>query len=211
MARVSKWLVALAGCITIGSGAACSASADAPANAPDVRDDDIIGGVDAKSAKLDAVGSLLLDANGVKSAFCTGPLIAPTIVLTAKHCTTQLADPATGAVEQLFTQLGTVSFAIGSDSAAPKREVKAKSLDRARLAVGGIGYGADVAVYILAEPITDIAPLPVASALLGEQDVSKAFVAIGYGVRDRAMNAGLRTMGNITLSILTGKPYESAF
>jgi len=211
MARVSKWLVGLAACITVGSGAACSSPSEPATDAPDVRDDDIIGGVDAKSAKLDAVGSLLLDANGAKSAFCTGTLISPTVVLTAKHCTTQLADPATGAVEALFTQLGTVSFAIGHDSAAPKREVKAKSIDRTRLAVGGIGYGADVAVYILAEPITDIAPLPVASALLTEQDVGKAFVAIGYGVRDRAMSAGLRTMGNITLSSLTGKPYEAAF
>lgn len=204
-------MVGLAACVTVAASAACSAPSDPVASSADSRDDDIIGGVDAKSAKLDAVGSLLLDANGAKSAFCTGTLIAPTIVLTAKHCTTQLADPATGAVEKLFTQLGTVSFAIGSDSTAPKREVKAKSIDRTRLAVGGIGYGADMAVYILEAPITDIAPMPIAAASMTEADLGKPFVAIGYGVRDRAQSAGLRTMGNITLSALSGKPYVAAF
>lgn len=211
MASVTKWMVGLAACVTVASGAACSSPSDPVASSADVRDDDIIGGVDAKSAKLDAVGSLLLDANGAKSAFCTGTLIAPTVVLTAKHCTTQLADPTTGTVETLFTQLGTVSFAIGSDSTAPKREVKAKSIDRTRLAVGGIGYGADMAVYILEAPITDIVPMPISATGLAEADIGKSFVAIGYGVRDRAQNAGLRTMGNITLSALSGKPYVAAF
>ncbi len=208
-ARSSGRFVSLAAVLASCAIAACSSSASEPSGGE--LSDDVVGGVDAKSARLDAVGSLVLEANGAKSPFCTGTLISPTVVLTAKHCTTQPADAATGAREALFTELGTVTFAIGFDAAAPRREVKAKSIDRARLDVGGIGFGADVAVYVLSEPIVDIAPLPIATTNLGEAELGKAFVAMGYGIRDRAGSAGRRTMGNITLSSLDGKPYQQAF
>lgn len=206
----SRRFALLAACFAAGCLVACSSATDT-AVTNDGRDDEVIGGVDAQSAKLDAVGSLVLEANGAKSAFCTGTLISPTVVLTAKHCVVQLADGTPGSQDTLFMSMGTVSFAVGHDSTAPRREVKAKGVERTALNVGGIGYGADMAAYVLSEPITDIAPLPVSATNLAAADIGKPFVAIGYGVRDRAQNAGRRTMGNITLSHLDGKPYELAF
>lgn len=189
----------------VGSGiAGCAAHDEVEVAAGPA--DEIIGGVDAASVKLDAIGSLVFDGK----SFCTGTLIAPTLVLTAKHCALQLDDGTVGR-NYLLTDVGSVSFAIGHDSTAPRRAVTVKRTDMASLNVGGIGYGADVAVYTLDEAITEVDPLPVSPAFLTEADVGKAFVAIGYGVRDRAGSSGRRTMGNITLSMLEGLPYEAAF
>lgn len=195
------WLALASGC-----------AASSPSPEPTTGQEEIIGGVLAPSAKLDAVGSLVIEAQGTRSPFCTATLIAPEVVLTAKHCAIQLADPSVpGSVNTPFTQLGTVYFAVGADASAPKRQVKATDIVLANLDVGGIGYGSDVAAYRLEAPITDIEPLPVAAAPLAQADVGTAFVGIGYGVRDRAQSSGLRTMGNVTLSMLEGKAYEAAF
>jgi secreted trypsin-like serine protease len=205
--RSSLLAVSLLSIASIASVACSVATPEGPV------DEDIIGGVEATSATLDAVGSLMLEQPGqAKAAFCTGALISPTMVLTAKHCAWMDAASSGDGAEHLFTELGTVSFAIGSNSAAPKREVKAKSVTLAGLKTGGsLNMGSDVAVYELSEAVNDVAALPVAKNRPAAGDVGKKFVAIGYGVRDRAQNAGTRMMGNITLSALSGKPYELAF
>src|SRR5690606_36303846 len=67
---------------TLGLGA-CSTSVGEEAAAADGA---IIGGVQVSSAKLDAVGSLQIDlGDGRRVPFCTGSLISPTVVVTAKH------------------------------------------------------------------------------------------------------------------------------
>ena len=141
-------------------------------------EDAIIGGVPAFSASLDAIGSInKLRDSGKFTQRCTGTLIAPTVVLTAQHCVeTEEGDPPL-TPDQL-------EFAIGFDSVAPKRRIKVRgfaaehSLDEG----GFVGLGTDVGVIHLAEPVTDIKPLPFAS--FDPARVGERFSMVGYGVQD---------------------------
>ena len=195
------------GCLLPALAVGCASEAP-----PAESSSDIIGGVDATGASLDAVGVLIFGEGSATQVFCTGALIAPSVVLTAKHCAMQLADAAAaGSTDQLFTALGTGRFGIGPDAASPKRTVKAKGAVLASLDVGGVGYGADMAAYLLEEAITDVTPLPVSPAAVGAADVGQPFVAIGYGVRDRARQTGQRKMGNVTLASVDGSAYARAW
>jgi hypothetical protein len=187
--------------------AACASQSDAGQGPGD---DDIIGGVPVTSAKLDAVGSLQLQQPGSdrRIPFCTGTLISPTLVVTAKHC--GIIRDAAGQPHP-FTELGEIAFAVGNDAAAPRSRTIAERVAVTELNEGGIGLGSDVAVYYLKEPVADVTPLPIAKAPLGADDIGKSFVAIGYGIRDAAGNAGQRLMGNITLTINEGSPRAAIF
>jgi len=189
-------------------GAACASSA-----VPNADVEEIIGGVPVTSAKLDAVGALVLEAPGVpRQNFCTGTLIAPDKVLTAKHCAVfRLAAQSPDGLDHYFTEVATVSFAIGAKAAEPKKLVTATRAQGADLAVGGVGFGSDVALYTLSEPITDVTPVPVNAAPLAAADVGKSFIAIGYGVQNAAGASGVRTMGNITLTMRDGAPFTAAY
>jgi secreted trypsin-like serine protease len=189
----------------------CAASAD---RAPQSNDDSIIGGVVVTSAALDAVGSLQLQVNGSPAPqhFCTGTLISPTVVLTAKHCAlAELAESSPDGKDHYMSEYGAIYFGIGNDSKAPSRLVKTVSAKVAALSTGGIGLGSDVAIYQLEAPVPNVKPLAVARAPLSAADVGQSYVAIGYGIRDAAGSYGARTMGNITMTFRDGKPYQAAY
>jgi hypothetical protein len=77
---------------------------------------------------------------------------------------------------------GTLAFAIGHDMASPRRVVPivAAEWERGRVTGGVMEVGSDVAVGRLAQPITDVAPIPVGVA--GPADLGQKLVAVGYGV-----------------------------
>ncbi|MGH1345629.1 MAG: trypsin-like serine protease [Nannocystales bacterium] len=101
----------------------------------------------APEASLNAVGSMVtIEEDGVDS-FCTGTLVAPDVVVTAKHCFL-LSFPA---------EFG---FAIGHDTANPDRVVPIESVFwEMDVAAGQMGLGSDVAIAILGETIDDIEPV----------------------------------------------------
>jgi len=174
----------------------------------------IIGGVEVVSPKLAAVGSLQLQVTGSpdRTNFCTGTLISPTVVVTAKHCAAaRVAALSPDGMDHFFTEFGTVYFAVGNDAANPTKLAKVKSAAIADLAVGGIGFGSDVAVYTLEDALTDVTPLKVAAGSLQDSDVGGSFMAIGYGVRNAAGETGRRTMGNITMAARAGAAYQLAY
>jgi hypothetical protein len=184
------------------------AAAACASGATSEQTEDIIGGVPATSPLLDGVGALLLESATIpRHHFCTGTLIAPTKVLTAKHCAIFRPDGQ----DHYFTEIGTVSFAIGPKASEPMQLVTATRADATRLAGGISGFGSDVAIYTLSRPVADVTPLPISPSPLTAADVSRSFTAIGYGVQNAIGTSGIRTAGSITLSMLEGAPYTAAY
>jgi hypothetical protein len=165
--------------------------------------EEVIGGVPAYSHSLDAVGALGshydTDGDGLPDAyypFCTGTLIAPTVVLTAEHC--------------IGSNMSGVSFLIGANAHAPDRVVPVLAAVAETTIVGGVqGLGSDVAIVHLAEPVTGVTPLMVApfpADLIGQR-----FTVLGYGVQDNTELAGTRLAGALTLRGTTGRIFEHLF
>ena len=146
-------------------------------------DQDIIGGFPANDPVLDAIGSLVVHFDGgpvgppgapVAGAVRRHPDSSET-VLTAKHCAL--------IVPFIISLGGRLTFAVGPDSAKPKREVNVVATELAPGDEGGfVRVGHDVAVMHLETPITDLVPVDL--AVLADEQIGQPFAAIGYGVQD---------------------------
>jgi secreted trypsin-like serine protease len=205
--------------VAIGSVVACSASAPSSSATGDSA---IIGGVDAKSAALDAVGALMYKdpANGgALQLLCTATLIAPNVVLTAKHCALQrdvVPSDAGGAPQEVETRLidaVEIYFAVGADARAPKRLVQAGSVATCNVANSGfMGLGCDVSVYHLKESITDIRPLKVTQTSVSADAVGRHMSAVGYGNQVQSgTQYGTRKAGTLTVRSVRGAPMQTLF
>lgn len=171
-----------------------------------VQANEIVGGVAAKSASLDAIGSLgRVQPDGTFRYYCTATLVAPRVVLTAKHCAGKGGQPP-------YTESETIYFGVGEDSKAPKRIVKLARTWISPLDQGGyIDRGADVAVMTLEEPIEDIAPLPIVNDHVARSVVGARVSAVGYGIRDVAKSSGLRRAGSLTIRATSGALLRDVF
>jgi hypothetical protein len=162
----------------------------------------ITDGTTADDASYDAIGVLHSERPGL---FCTGTLISPTVVLTAKHCIKQ-GHP-------------NVTFRVGVDGRNPERSIPATPLMVSPLdAQGMMNDASDVGLYALGSPITDIAPLPVYRGPIPESMVRSTFEAVGYGIVEddpspsvAAASRGLRQRGPLTLRAVKGKALEAIF
>lgn len=136
-----------------------------------MRDSQEIQGGDADTAgELPAVGFVQLGVHGDPSEFCTGFLVAPTIVVTAAHC---LQKP----VEGFYTghgggpenpRIGMVKHHVLSAIAHPSYRYSDTCTDEEL----------DVAILKLGDPILDIAPLELGS---NPPTVGDSCVAAGFG------------------------------
>ena len=160
--------------------------------------EELIGGVPASSAHLDAVGSLGTPLSRTPmTPFCTATLITPTVVLTAQHCLEDLTP------DQVF-------FLIGADGRAPKRVVPtARFVIEDTVQGGFIGLGADVAIIHLAQPVNDVRPL--GYARLDARRVGDRFTTIGYGVQNADEDSDTRMAGSVTLRGIGGRVFERMF
>lgn len=196
--------------LSLALGAVACTSATEPAS---TSNDDVIGGVDALSPKLDAVGLVLnWDASKVTSNLCTGTLIAPDLVLTAKHCVYELPD-VTKRI-RVIDNGGAVTFRVGADGLHPSREVRAKELFTCEVDTGGSsGLGCDVAVYRLAEAITSVTPLRVATTTVPASQLGKNATAFGYGTQSLTdPNAlGTRKMATMKVRAIEGQEKTTLF
>jgi hypothetical protein len=176
--------------------AACAAGGDAPAEATAAGD--LIGGFPASSAVLDAVGAIgRADGSGGFSPFCSGTLVGPTMVLTAKHCL----------AAQDASQL---AFLIGPDAFAPTRVVAGRGAAvETTLSGGVIGFGSDVGILHLDTPVTDILVLPIAA--LTDDRIGTRMTALGYGVQNTDLTRGTRRSGSMTLKATGGSVYAAIF
>jgi hypothetical protein len=182
---------------------ACATGAAACADDPEVGTsaEDIIGGVPARSPKLNAVGAIGYDDFGSGSfrPVCTGTLITPNLVLTAEHCVDFVADPT--------IQL---RFLIGFDAYAPIRSVPVRGVVMEQSFWGGaVGLGIDMAVMHLAEPVTNVTPFPIAAPHDGQLD--QRFAGIGYGVQNSVGGHGTRMTGSMTFQASSGRVFEAIY
>jgi Trypsin-like peptidase domain len=189
-------MVACSLCIASACGAR-----DTHGVSPCARSDALLDGHAAPEAAFAAVGSLgRLDRDLTYQAFCSATLIAPDLVLTAKHCTTLARAP--------------LMFALGANAKAPGRVVAVREQHGSEPQVGGVAQlGSDIAVARLDAAVTDIEPLQVVSVSPAELQ-GAALHALGYGVSDASCggeSAGLRRIGEQIVASVRGNVFDDIY
>jgi hypothetical protein len=160
----------------------------------------LIDGKAAPEAEFAAVGSLgRTNRSGDYHAFCSASLIAPDLILTAKHCALLARAP--------------LLFALGANARAPERLVAVLDLEGSEPQAGGVAQqGSDVAVGRLAEAVTDIVPLRVSHATPAELP-GVALRALGYGSTDACagQSDGLRRIGELIVTSVHGNVFDQIY
>ncbi|HEY5961147.1 MAG TPA: trypsin-like serine protease, partial [Polyangiaceae bacterium] len=160
----------------------------------------IINGNDASDPKFDAIGALL--TVGDWDLACSGTLVAPNAVVTAKHCVNEYVAPALANGETIhfafgafLDQLATIT---GYVSAPPSRT-------KSGLMLNG---GRDLAVLYI-----DAAPEGIVPAKLGlftDEALGDQFQIGGYG-QDETGFYGWRMSGPATARAIAGQWYNLLF
>jgi hypothetical protein len=167
----------------------------------------IIAGSPAPSATYAAVGALVYyhPEVGVLDSFCSGTLVAPKAITTARHCTPNI---------DLALESGMIpAFAIGADAFNPDQVIPITDYINAPAVASNGGLlqdgGRDVAVAHLAS-----APVGVKPAKLGlfeDKMVGSKFDVAGFGVNNAEHFYGQRFVGKATARALSGKWYPLLF
>lgn len=210
-----KRLVPFGALFGLAALGACTDStpAKAPAPALESQSQAILDGEPANEAAYNAVGALVLshfvvdpvagEMKELRGPFCTATLIAPSKVLTAKHCARILKRAPELREASTF-------FAMGPNTKEPTRLVPlAEHFDAPGDEGGFVHMGRDVAVVELAEEITDVEPAELGA--LEERMVGESFEVVGYGFQDAEGTLGTRKKGTVPLSALEGKVFAEAF
>jgi hypothetical protein len=187
---------------------------DPPADI-DENQNQLIAGFRADGKSLDAVGTVgVRGFDGSYQFFCSATLIAPQVVLTAKHCAILFSGFFKG-IKIVNTE--PVFFAVGPDANRPAKIVEAIAADTSPVDLGGIvGLGNDVAVYHLKEPVTGVTPLPVSTVSFTPADIGTRYMGVGFGSKDLLEDAfgfltAQRRAGYMTLRALGGQPWHTIF
>ncbi len=152
------------------------------------------------------VGALLADYDPDSPGpdiLCSGTLIAPTVFLTAAHCTAFLEAEG---ITQVWV---TFAPSYDEDSTSVSGLVAASSyVTHPEFGSGGVSDTHDIAVVLFAQPLTGITPAQLPTAgLLDQLKAShelreRTFTAVGYGPCGRTRPAG-RTRCSSTASAAT--------
>lgn len=135
------------------------------------------------------VGALVVEQNGVKDWFCSGTLIAPTVFLTAAHCTEGLDDTTVYVTFDAVFDPGSRNFISGRARTNP-------GYTQSQSDTG------DIAVVLLDRAPRGIAPARLPSAGLLDELAAKnglggqTFTGVGYGYQERTNGGGTPSFGS---------------
>lgn len=111
---------------------------------------------------------------------CTGSLIAPRVVLTAKHCVQPSGASAPSPPSSFVIGTGDVAGRGATYRALSVYATPGVWTEGGRTGLSGAIVGVDVAVVVLASEVVGVTPLPILrTAPMGI--VGRAFTAVGYG------------------------------
>lgn len=140
--------------------------------------------VDLTDGQALAVGAMMSRADGSWTNACTATLVAPSLVLTAAHCVSDMWGGGIVSANQ-------VRFAVGVDAASPVRTFDVAEVHRHpsyRSSMGGSAEN-DVAVLVLSQDATaelpEIQPIPMnCSPLTADLFVGQDVQNVGYGLTE---------------------------
>lgn len=180
----------------VAFGAGCSAHGgedvvdDTPTDPAVTTSEAIVHGAADRDRHPAVVALVATDASG--TALCTGTLIAPDLVLTARHCVSHLASeevncPPTGAQVGANRAPSTISVILGPN--VDKGEVAAKGLEIIT-PPGNTLCDQDIALLRLDHPIADVEPLEITRE--SKETLGGTILSIGFGRTRSAGKAGTR-------------------
>jgi uncharacterized protein (TIGR03382 family) len=160
----------------------------------------IIGGY--LDTKTSGVVALAFSVHGQVAVFCSGSLLAPNLVLTARHCIAQIGDGSSENVDctssQFTAQYSASQISVSTDPTPqtttgaaffPVREIR-----QAPGSTNVCGY--DVALLILGSNVPSSVATPIEPALDAAARANEAFSAVGYGLQNpndtKGTTAGMR-------------------
>jgi V8-like Glu-specific endopeptidase len=135
-----------------------------------------------------AVGMLYASGGWI----CTATLISPTVLLTAAHCV-QDASAST----KFYVTFETQTSGLSLNNFLPVKSTHWNT----KFNRSNLGGGYDVAVAILASPITNRTPIPYNTSALGSGDIGKAVRIVGYGNNNGQTASGSGTKRQATVKL----------
>ena len=160
----------------------------------------MIGGAPADRV-YEAAGTLLWKGN----LLCTATLIAPTLILTAKHCTTGGGEEEGDSGDIKPSQ---TTFVLGEITAQKSITRKLKRWYKpTAIPVDGYIDLPDIALGELRNPIETVTPMALSLNPVREEEIGAVFESIGFGISDPSgvgPATGKRELAKFQLAAIEG-------